>query len=179
MGRDTTEKCCWLETRKNDDTTTGMKCRRHMAKWTRIMERPNDDADIVLSTRVRLARNLQSYAFGPRARVNDREAVLRQFKESIARSDSLKQGTLLELPDVPARTRRILLERRLVTRDLLGDDESGPPRGTAVHLSDLDSVTVMVNEEDHLRVQSLMPGLRIEEAWRLVDELDEALSLVN
>ena len=44
-----------------------------------------------------------------------------------------------------------------------------------MHLSDLDSVTVMVNEEDHLRVQSLMPGLRIEEAWRMVDELDEEL----
>jgi len=144
----------------------------HGLSW---LDASGDHADIVLSTRVRLARNLQSHAFGQRARVNDREAVLRRFKESIPRSEALKNGTLLELPEVPVRTRRILLERRLVTRDLLGDDESGPPRGTAVHLSDSDSVTVMVNEEDHLRVQSLMSGLRIEEAWRLVDELDEEL----
>ena len=82
---------------------------------------------------------------------------------------------MLELPDVAVRTRRILLERRLVTRELLGDDESGPARGTAVHLSDSDPISVMVNEEDHLRVQSLVSGLRIEEAWRMVDRLDEEL----
>jgi protein arginine kinase len=79
------------------------------------------------------------------------------------------------MPDIATRTRRILLERRLITRDLLGDEESGPPVGTAVHLSSRDPVSVMVNEEDHLRVQSLVSGLRIEEAWRMVDRLDEEL----
>ena len=144
----------------------------HGLSW---LEASGDHADIVLSTRVRLARNLQGHAFGPRARVNDREAVLQRFKESTARSEALRDGTLLELPDVAVRTRRILLERRLVTSDLLGDDEAGPARGTAVHLSALDPISVMVNEEDHLRVQSLVSGLRIEEAWRMVDRLDEEL----
>jgi protein arginine kinase len=139
------------------------------------LEASGDHADIVLSTRVRLARNLQGHAFGPRARINDREAVLRRFKECTARAESLKGGTLMELPGMPVRTRRILLERRLVTRDLLGDEEAGPARGTAVHLSGLQPVSVMVNEEDHLRVQSLVSGLRIEEAWRMVDRLDEEL----
>ncbi|HSH75627.1 MAG TPA: protein arginine kinase [Longimicrobiales bacterium] len=144
----------------------------HGLSW---LEASGDHADIVLSTRVRLARNLQGHAFGPRARVNDREAVLRRFKDSVPRSETLRSGTLLELPDVDVRARRILLERRLVTRDLLGDEDSGPERGTAVHLSDLRPVSVMVNEEDHLRVQSLVSGLRIGEAWRLVDRLDEEL----
>jgi len=139
------------------------------------LEASGDHSDIVLSTRVRVARNLQGHAFGPRARVNDREAVLRQFKESISQSETLKAGTLLEMPDVAVRTRRILLERRLVTRDLLGDEEVGPALGTAVHLSGRDPVSVMVNEEDHLRMQSLVSGLRIEEAWRMVDRLDEEL----
>jgi protein arginine kinase len=79
------------------------------------------------------------------------------------------------MPDVATRTRRILLERRLVTKDLLGEEESGPPRGAAVHLSSRDPISVMVNEEDHLRVQSLLSGLRIREAWRMVDRLDEEL----
>jgi protein arginine kinase len=144
----------------------------HGLSW---LEASGDHADIVLSTRVRLARNLQGHAFGPRARVNDREAVLRRFKESIARSETLRGGTLLELPDIAERSRRLLLERRLVTRDLLGEDDTGPARGAAVHLSDHDPVTVMINEEDHLRVQSLVSGLRIEQAWRLVDRLDEEL----
>jgi protein arginine kinase len=139
------------------------------------LEASGDHADIVLSTRVRLARNLQGHAFGPRARVNDREAVLRHFKDSCERAETLANGSLLEMPDIATRTRRILLERRLITRDLLGDEESGPPVGTAVYLSSRDPVSVMVNEEDHLRVQSLVSGLRIEEAWRMVDRLDEEL----
>jgi protein arginine kinase len=144
----------------------------HSLSW---LEASGDHADIVLSTRVRLARNLQGHAFGPRARVNDREAVLRRFRESAAKAESLRGGTLLELPNLPPRARRILLERRLVTRDLLGDEAAGPVRGAAVHVSGSAPVSVMVNEEDHLRAQSLVSGLRIEHAWRLVDRLDEEL----
>lgn len=139
------------------------------------LEASGEHADIVLSTRVRLARNLQGHAFGPRARVNDREAVLRQFKSSVDRSDVLKGGKLFELPDVAERTRRILHERRLVTRDLLGGEGVEPANGTAVHFSSREPVSVMVNEEDHLRVQSLLAGLRIQDGWRIVDRLDEEL----
>ncbi len=139
------------------------------------LDASGEHADIVLSTRVRLARNLQGYAFGQRARVNDREAVLRQFRGSVGRTEMLRGGTLLEIPSVAERTRRILLERRLVTRELLGTDGAEPERATAVHLSNRDPVSVMVNEEDHLRVQSLLSGLRIQEAWRMVDRLDEEL----
>jgi len=139
------------------------------------LEASGDHADIVLSTRVRIARNLQGHAFGPRARVNDREAVLRRFRESSARSESLGHGTFLDLPKVDTRTRRILLERRLVTRELLGDPERGPHGGAAVLLAPSDPLSVMVNEEDHLRLQSLMSGLRISEAWSAVDRLDEEL----
>jgi protein arginine kinase len=144
----------------------------HGLSW---LEASGDHPDIVLSTRVRLARNLQGHAFGPRARVNDREAVLRQFRESAARAESLRGGTLLEMPSLSPRSRRILLERRLVTRDLLGDEQTGPARGAAVHVSGAAPVSVMINEEDHLRAQSLLSGLRIEQAWHLVDRLDEEL----
>ena len=139
------------------------------------LEASGDHSDIVLSTRVRLARNLQGHAFGARARVNDRQAVLANFKEVFARSESLMKGTLLEMKDLGPRARRILLERRLVTSDLLGKTEGDPPTGTAVHFSDRDALSVMVNEEDHLRVQSLLSGLRIQESWEIVDSLDEEL----
>ena len=139
------------------------------------LEASGDHSDIVLSTRVRLARNLQGHAFGARARVNDRQAVLANFKEIFARSESLTKGTLLEMKDLGPRARRILVERRLVTNDLLGKTEDDPPAGTAVHFSHRDPLSVMVNEEDHLRVQSLLSGLRIQESWEIVDSLDEEL----
>ena len=139
------------------------------------LEASGEHADIVLSTRVRLARNLQGHAFGTRARVNDREAVLRQFRASADLSETLKGGTLLEMPEIPDRTRNVLHERRLVTRDLLGADGAEPATSTAVHFARREPVSVMVNEEDHLRMQSLLSGLRIPEAWRIVDRLDEEL----
>ena len=139
------------------------------------LEASGDHADIVLSTRVRLARNLQGHAFGPRARINDREAVLKLYRQSSERTESMRSGTLLEMHGISARPRRLLLERRLISRDLLGDEEQGPSKGTAVHLSGRNPVSVMVNEEDHLRVQSLLSGLRLQEAWSMVDRLDEEL----
>jgi protein arginine kinase len=139
------------------------------------LEASGEHADIVLSTRVRVARNLQGHAFGPRARVNDREAVLREFRSAVERSQALRDGVLLEMPTVGERTRRILHERRLVTRDLLGAEGGEPPSSTAVHFSTREPVSVMVNEEDHLRVQSLVSGLRIQDAWRVVERLDDDL----
>ncbi len=139
------------------------------------LEASGAHADIVLSTRVRLARNLQGYAFGARARLNDREAVLRHFQEASRASESLAGGVLLEVPQVEPRSRQILLERRLISRELLGDRERGPAKGSAVLLSPIDPMSVMVNEEDHLRLQSLVSGLKLQEAWTMVDTLDEEL----
>jgi protein arginine kinase len=152
-----------------DDLTT---IPDHGLSW---LEASGEHADIVLSTRVRLARNLQQHAFGPRARVNDREAVLGQFQAVVSHSNTLAQSTLLQMPEAQARFRRILLERRLVSKDLLGDADKGPARGTAVLLAANDPLSVMVNEEDHLRIQSLLSGLRLQDAWRMVDRLDEEL----
>lgn len=134
------------------------------------------DSDIVLSTRVRLARNLQGYAFGPRSRVNDRRAVLRRVTRTAARVDLLAEANVHPLADLDPGTRRILLERRLISQDLLGErSETGPQRAAAVVLSTREPVSVMVNEEDHLRLQVLVSGLALEAAWSLVDRLDEDL----
>ncbi len=139
------------------------------------LDASGEHADIVLSTRVRLARNLQGHAFGPRARVNDREAVLRQVRDTSEKVDLLRGSTVMRLADVESRTRRLLLERRLVSRELLGENGGQPARGTAVLLSSAQPLSVMVNEEDHLRLQSLASGLRLQQAWSLVDRLDEDL----
>lgn len=139
------------------------------------LDASGDHSDVVLSTRVRLARNLQGYAFGPRARVNDREAVLEQTKRVTEKVESLGGSTLLELQLLDHRSRRILLERRLASRELLGDVKVGPARGAALLLAAKNPLSVMINEEDHLRIQGLVSGLRLKDAWNLVDHLDEEL----
>lgn len=139
------------------------------------LEGSGEHSDIVLSTRVRLARNLQGHAFGPRARVNDREAVLGEVKRHVESIRILNPGFELDLPEVDLLSRRVLLERRIVTRDLLGEVDRAPPRGTAVMISAAEPVNILVNEEDHLRLQAFTPGLQLRDAWGLVDRLDEEL----
>ncbi len=139
------------------------------------LDASGDHSEIVLSTRVRLARNLQGHAFGARARLNDRKAVLGKMHEIVPRVSGLRETTIRDLPKMEPRTRRILLERRLVSRDLVGENGDGPQTGTAVVLSHRDPVSLMVNEEDHLRLQTLLSGLRLQEGWGLLDQLDEEL----
>jgi protein arginine kinase len=142
------------------------------------LDATGEHADIVLSTRVRLARNVQGFAFGPRARVNDRKAVLERIRGAAGKVELLQEARIHELAELPPRSRRILLERRLVSRDMLGENGGEPPQGSAVVLSPERPVSVMVNEEDHLRLQSLFSGLRLQEAWNVLDSLDEELGRV-
>lgn len=139
------------------------------------LEASGPHADIVLSTRIRLARNLQGKAFGPRARTDDRAAVLDAVREGASRVGLLAGSQLFELVEVEPRMRRILHERRLVSKDLLGAEKGGPETSAAVLLPEEAAFSVMVNEEDHLRVQALVSGLRLQEAWSHVDRLDEQL----
>lgn len=130
---------------------------------------------IVLSTRVRLARNLQGTSFGPRSRAGDRESVLGRVRGAAKSSSCLSDAEVWELAELEPRTREILAERRLVSEDLLGGESRTPHRGAAVILATREPMSVMVNEEDHLRLQSLLSGLRLQDAWGLVDRLEEEL----
>ena len=133
-------------------------------------------ADVVLSTRVRLARNLHDHPFGLRADNDERSAILDVTRQAAQQTSLLAEGVALSMSRVSERTRRMLLERHLVSRELIGDEGDDPPNFSALFLANEDALGVMVNEEDHLRLQSLMSGFRLRDAWRRVDELDEELS---
>lgn len=132
-------------------------------------------ADIVLSTRIRLARNLQGYRFGSRATEADRRAVLGIVREAAESSSLLRDGDAYIIPAVSPLSRQILLERHLVSRDLVGNGEGSAPAHAALLLSPRSSLGLMVNEEDHLRLQGLLSGFRLRETWRMVDALDDEL----
>ncbi|MBI4409792.1 MAG: protein arginine kinase [Gemmatimonadetes bacterium] len=132
-------------------------------------------ADIVLSTRVRLARNLQGHAFSTRSREGEREEIFERVRKAAAERSSLRGGVALALKALPRLSRKVLLERHLISRELAGEGGEGPTHGSGVLLGPGELVGVLVNEEDHLRLQSLLSGLRLQEAYQLVDHLDEEL----
>jgi protein arginine kinase len=132
-------------------------------------------ADIVLSTRIRLARNLQGFRFGQRADAADRREVLRLAAEAAAGTAALQGGPALVLPELDPAARQLLLERHLVSRELVGSGGAAPHSDAALLMSPGDPLSVMVNEEDHLRLQALVGGFRLREAWRMVERLDDEL----
>jgi protein arginine kinase len=133
-------------------------------------------ADIVLSTRVRLARNLKDFPFGLRSGEDERDAVLELTRAAAEQSAALAEGTAIAMSALQPMSRRLLLERHLVSTELVGEEGAEPPRGAALLLAAEESLGIMVNEEDHLRLQSLVSGFRLREAWSKVDRLDEELA---
>jgi protein arginine kinase len=141
------------------------------ARW---LDASGDHADVVLSTRVRLARNVQGYAFTGRARDGERLRVLAQVRDAIPQVASLAKSISLRIDEMPLAERRLLHERHLVSKELAGIDTQHPVRsGAAVFLGD--GVGVMVNEEDHLRLQAMRSGFELQAAWAQVQALDTEL----
>ena len=131
-------------------------------------------SDIVLSTRIRLARNVEGYAFTGRARDGERLRVLSQVREAVGTLKSLQDGVLFRVDELSPTDRSLLHERHLVSKELAGLDAQHPLRtGAAVILSD--GLGVMVNEEDHLRLQALRSGFALQDAFVAIDRLDRDL----
>jgi protein arginine kinase len=129
---------------------------------------------LVLSTRVRLARNLSTHPFAPRATPADREAVLREVQAAARETVSLRQGLVFRVDQLERTDRELLHERHLVSRELAGLNEAGTVR-TGAALIVHDRVGVMLNEEDHLRLQGLRSGFNLEAAYQEVERLDSEL----
>lgn len=140
------------------------------------MEADGPFADIVLSTRVRLARNLRDFRFGLRAGPQDRAEILDRATRAAAATRSLAEGAVMQMSRLPEESRRLLLERHVVSRELVGEAGGEPPAHAALLLASGQTLGMMVNEEDHLRLQSLVGGFRLQEAWRRADRLDEELA---
>ncbi|MGH9422754.1 MAG: ATP--guanido phosphotransferase, partial [Thermoanaerobaculia bacterium] len=132
------------------------------------LDASGSNPDIVISTRIRLARNLEGYAFAGRARDGERLRILSQVQGAMKAMGAMRQGVILRVDEMAPDDRLLLHERHLVSRELAGLDPQRPVRsGSAVYVTRGSSV--MVNEEDHLRLQSLESGLRIAEAFNTVE----------
>jgi protein arginine kinase len=141
------------------------------ARW---LDASGENADIVLSTRIRLARNVEGFAFTGRARDGERLRVLSQVRDAARQAPSLEGSVLLRVDEMPPSERLLLHERHLVSKELAGLEPQHPVRtGAAVLLGD--EIGVMVNEEDHLRLQALHSGFAVSDAFAAVERLDREL----
>lgn len=131
-------------------------------------------ADVVLSTRVRLARNLEGFAFTGRARDGERLRVLAQVEAAAGEIGSLRDAQLLRVDQMQPQDRLLLHERHLVSKELAGLDEPHPLQsGAAVLVGD--QTSLMINEEDHLRLQAMRSGFALPEAFARIHELEREL----
>jgi protein arginine kinase len=129
------------------------------------------ESDIVISTRVRLARNLADLPFTSRANHAHKAEVVARARDAIAKANSAHTLEYIDIPSMPSLDRQFLVERQLISRDLAGSLDG--PRGVA--FDSTETASVMVNEEDHLRLQVMRSGFSLHEAWQDIDRLDDAL----
>ncbi|MEE2894967.1 MAG: protein arginine kinase [Planctomycetota bacterium] len=125
------------------------------------------DADVVISSRVRLARNLAGFNFVNQSTDEESRELVRLVR-SFDFSDS--PGQWIDVDELAEPQRQLLVERHLVSRPFL---ESSTPR--SVLIGQDERLSVMVNEEDHLRVQVILPGCGLESAWERATVIDERL----
>ena len=130
----------------------------------------DDAGGIVVSCRVRLARNLKGYPFSTRITQQQQQRVIEEVRAAAEGSASMGGASYFAMGDLEESDRRLLVERHLISPALAEDTGE---RGVLFNRDE--SLSVMINEEDHLRLQAICPGTRGREAWSAVSSFDDEL----
>lgn len=128
-------------------------------------------ADVVMSSRVRLARNFAGFPFVNRAKRGDRLQIMDLAQRRILGCGLAPQMIWIDLNEQTPLDRSLLVERHLISREHAKGDE---PRAVAISTPD-ERLSIMINEEDHMRLQVLLPGLSLSEAFRQTERADDLL----
>ncbi len=131
-----------------------------------------DVSDVVISTRIRFARNLKEYPFPCRLSEDKKRKVASIIKEAVleghsAISDRFKYIQMSELTQEEAVS---LVERHLVSPEFISGRQ-----GRGLLLLNDESVSIMINEEDHVRIQVINRGMKLNETYELADKIDTLL----
>ncbi len=125
---------------------------------------------IVMSSRVRLARNVRDAAFPGWAKKPERVKILEMIRPAVESLPEMKGAFSEAMDNLGALDKQILVERHLISRE-----HAAKSSGSGLVLNREESFCVMINEEDHLRMQALRPGLQLRQAWGAIDHLDSEL----
>ncbi len=125
---------------------------------------------VVLSSRVRLARNVRAVPFPGRAKKSERVKSCEFIRKGVEELPEMVGAFADSMEHFDATDKQILVERHLISRE-----HAAKSAGSGFVLSRDETLCVMINEEDHLRMQSLQPGLQLKKAWQAIDEVDSRL----
>ncbi|MDF2925294.1 MAG: protein arginine kinase [Paenibacillaceae bacterium] len=134
------------------------------------MKGDGPESDIVISSRVRIARNLSGYPFPMLSTKSQSEEVLGMVAQ-LHEANGLEQWgpfELLLLSSLNDVEKKVLVEKHLISPNLANESQNG-----AVLLNQTESVSIMINEEDHIRIQVMTPGFQIREAWSMANQVDD------
>ncbi len=140
----------------------------HTSEW---LKGSGPHSDIVISSRIRLARNLDKARFPHWAAQPQGEAVLAAARDGIAKVDYLKRSTFFKLADIDNVDKQFLVERHLMS---LEHAQKGAVKALVV--DDEEVISVMINEEDHIRMQVMQSGLNLFEGWAIINKIDDCLA---
>lgn len=143
--------------------------RNQTRKW---YEKAGESPDVAASTRVRLARNLCREPFPARAGVAQKEKVVQEVRAALLNGNSVlsREFRFLQLEELTNEAAASLVERHIVSPGFIADRQ-----GKAVLVSEDESIAIMINEEDHVRIQVLREGMALKEAAETADRIDTLL----
>ncbi|MDB6026818.1 MAG: Arginine kinase [Verrucomicrobiales bacterium] len=125
---------------------------------------------IVMSSRVRLARNVKGLAFPGWAKKAERVKILDAIRPAVETLPQMQNAFAQSMDNLSATDKQILVERHLISRE-----HAAKSAGSGLVVNRDESLCVMINEEDHLRMQALRPGLQLKQAWVAIDQIDSDL----
>ncbi len=128
------------------------------------------ESDIVFSSRVRLARNLARRLFPTRAASAQKKETMDEVLAAVTALPHFRNSTVLHIEELSELDKQLLVERNLISREL-----AEKKSGSAVVIDSKEVVTIMINEEDHLRMQALLPGLCLGKCWQIISDIDDQL----
>ena len=136
-----------------------------------IWYKEKQDNDIIVSTRVRLARNLEKYPFPNTLNDEGKKKVIDELKNAILESASTlsKSFSYKGMAELSAYEKQVLSEKHLISVEMAKKNDGG------VLISEDENMSIMLMEEDHLRLQVILGGFRLKEAWELADKVDNVI----
>jgi len=125
---------------------------------------------IVMSSRLRLARNLKGLPFPGWAKKNERIKILELIRPAVVSLPEMADGFSASMDTLTPLNKNILVERHLISRE-----HAAKSAGSGIVLNRGETLCVLINEEDHLRIQALRPGLQLKQAWAAINQFDSEL----